>query len=116
MRMRERSSVERMRMALTEKRDILGDIGAVERVSSVKTSGVEKRGRKERRREGRRGEEKDLRGSVMVFQQKSTKLAMFRIVREDTLAIELVTCFYRVTSVLVSTPDHHEIILHQLLN
>ncbi len=28
MRMRERSSVERMRMALTEKRDMLGDIMA----------------------------------------------------------------------------------------
>lgn len=33
MRMRERSSVERMRMALTEKRDILGDMmAAVRRV------------------------------------------------------------------------------------
>ena len=31
MRMRERSSVERIRMALTEKRDILGDMIAVER-------------------------------------------------------------------------------------
>ena len=31
MRIRERSSVERIRMALTEKRDILGDIIAMER-------------------------------------------------------------------------------------
>ena len=31
MRMRERSSVERMRMALTEKRDMLGDIVVVEK-------------------------------------------------------------------------------------
>ena len=31
MRMRERSSVERMRIALTEKRDILGDMLAGER-------------------------------------------------------------------------------------
>ena len=62
--MRERSSVERMRMALTEKRDILGDMVAMGRGSSVKRRG-EERGRKkggdgkrreEKGGEGRRGE------------------------------------------------------------
>lgn len=63
MRMRDRSSVERIRMALTEKRDMLGDMIAVERGCLVERRGGEKsrrkeRGREERGGEGRRGDEK----------------------------------------------------------
>ena len=47
MRMRERSSVERMRMALTEKRDMLGDIVAVEKaMQREKDKEKEERGAK----------------------------------------------------------------------
>ena len=42
MRMRERSSVERMRMALTEKRDMLGDMIEVEEVKQVRKEGLER--------------------------------------------------------------------------
>ena len=50
MRMRERSSVERIRMAFTEKRDMLGDIIAVEREEFSKE-------KKKKRRRRRRKEE-----------------------------------------------------------
>ena len=81
MRMRERSSVERIRMALTEKRDMLGDIIAVEREEFSK----EKRRREERRRE-RRGEE-SMGEDVSVLQPKSRKLGLCRFVRVERALI-----------------------------
>ena len=54
MRMRERSSVERMRMALTEKRDMLGDIVAVEK--GMQREREEKEKEKEKEKEGWGGE------------------------------------------------------------
>ena len=59
MRMRERSSVERIRMALTEKRDILGDIlGDIIAVEREEFSKEKERRVGEKRGEERRGEEK----------------------------------------------------------
>ena len=49
MRMRERSSVDRMRMALTEKRDMLGDIVAVEKGMQREREEKEKEKEKEER-------------------------------------------------------------------
>ena len=107
MRMRERSSVERIRMALTERRDMLGDMIAVERGSFSR----EKRRREEKRREERRGEEggeeRNEWEKCECFSSKSQRLDVE--LYSDTLAIELV-------STRVPTPEHHEVILHQLLN
>ena len=52
MRMRERSSVERMRTALTEKRDMLGDIVAVEKGMQREREEKEKEKEKEKEERG----------------------------------------------------------------
>ena len=54
MRMRERSSVERMRIALTEKRDILGDMMAAKR-EGLRLSFI-KNGKRKKNRQVRAGE------------------------------------------------------------
>ena len=79
MRMRDRSSVERIRMALTEKRDILGDMIRLERGCLVERRGGEKNRRKERGRKERGGEEKEkekreVNGKMCVLSSKPRKL------------------------------------------
>ena len=106
MRMRDRSSVERIRMALTEKRDILGDMMALERGCLVERRGGEEirrkeRGRKERGGAERRGEEIGeegrQRGKFACFpaSQESYKGRVARgldiELYSNTLAIELVS-------------------------